>query len=162
MTVRLPPHFCHSGRDFHGCRTEVGGGLRLSCGTLHQGPAAGKPSPTQILGILNNSCDDPNGGDGCLGHLPPYLVMHALCMQTQNKAGASNASSEDDERPTDQKGRTPKTRRRSRRGRARIQDIERPKIHTPPQPRPSAKSLWPFSGMIGIRVLQLRPLQGKS
>ena len=51
VTVRLPPHFCHSGRGFHGCRTEVGG-LRRSCGTLHQGRAAGKPSPTQILGIL--------------------------------------------------------------------------------------------------------------
>ena len=51
VTVRLPPHFRHSGRGFHGCRTEVGG-LRRSCGTLHQGRAAGKPSPTQILGIL--------------------------------------------------------------------------------------------------------------
>ena len=46
MTVRLLPHFRHSGRDFHGCRTEVGG-LRRSCGTLHQGRAAGKPSPTE-------------------------------------------------------------------------------------------------------------------
>ena len=86
---------------------------------------------------------------------PASVVMHVLGMQC---IAIASASSEDEERPDRPKRPKRKTRRRSRRGWVRIRDIERPKIHTPPQPRLLANSLWPFSGMIGTLVLQLRRL----
>ena len=45
VTVRLPPHFCHSGRGFHGCRTEVGGLRRSSAHCIRGVPRANRPQP---------------------------------------------------------------------------------------------------------------------
>ena len=55
---------------------EVGRPGRLSS-AFNEGRTAGRRPWPKTLGDLNNCSDDLNGGGGCLGHLPPYLVMHA-------------------------------------------------------------------------------------
>ena len=57
----------------------------------------------------------------------------------------------------------PKTRKRSRRGWVRIRDINNPRIHTPPQTRPSAKSSWPLPGKsVVVRYAAIAPLSGSA
>ena len=61
------------------CRTQVGG--QDGSGTHCVGSVAGHRPWPKFLGDLNSDIDNPIGGGGCCGHLPPQLVMHALCMQ---------------------------------------------------------------------------------
>ena len=101
---------------------------------FNKGCTAGHRPWPKTLGDLNNSCDDPNGGGGCIVHLPPSLVMHALCMHTtkqQSKEPSEQRREGEEPDQTDQKEpkKNPKTRKRSRRGWVRIRDMKHPRIH---------------------------------
>ena len=106
MTVRLPlPHFpfrvtfCDSAEGSGEEWTAPGDilkGVTLYC----------RPTP-KTLGFLNNCNDHPIGGGGCLGHLPPCVVMHALnaCMQQEatKEPGEATPRRRHQTRPTKKK-----------------------------------------------------------
>ena len=84
--------------------------------------------------------------------------MHDACYSAKaTRSSASKAKNDQTDQRPDQK-RNPKTRRNKGRGWVRIRDIKSPKFHTPPQPMPSVASHWPIPGVIGVLLLQFRPL----
>ena len=120
MTVRLPlPHFpfrvtfCDSAEGSGEEWTAPGDilkGVTLYC----------RPTP-KTLGFLNNCNDHPIGGGGCLGHLPPCVVMHALnaCMQQRNKAKEpkrSNAAKATDQTDQEKPKRNPQNQKEKQKG----------------------------------------------
>ena len=78
VTVRLPspdiPFRSTLCGFAEGCR-----GARMAPGNISKGIALYcRPSPKRSKRLKRQLYDHPNGvGIGCLGHLPPYLVMHA-------------------------------------------------------------------------------------
>ena len=80
---------------------EVGRPGRLSS-AFNEGRTAGRRPWPKTLGDLNNCSDDPNGGGGCLGHLPPSIVMHALCMHTAKQQKRAKRATPPKRTATDQ------------------------------------------------------------
>ena len=127
--------------------------------------------------MLKDNCNDNAlWGDACLAPLPLTHYAFIRCMQaTQKQHGATPPARTTSDRPKTDQEEKPQNQPRSRRGWVRIRDIRHPRIHSPPQPRPSAKSPWPFSGIIGpfysndgalsgiccrFSMLRLHPLAG--
>ena len=79
------------------------------------------------------------------------LCMHYACNNKATKQSEQRREGDNDQtRPTKKNQRkNPKTRKESRRGWVRIRDMKHPRIHTPPQTRPSARSSWPLPGKSG-------------
>ena len=128
---------------------------------------SGTPSLVQNpRNLKDNDSDDLNGGGGCLGHLPPYLVMHALCMlqQKQQRSQAKQRREGDrPDRPRRTKKESPKPEGKTEGGWVRIRDLKHPRIHTPPQPRPSVPRPLPGrSGPLLLSYVAISPLSGSA
>ena len=91
-------------------------------------------------------------------------IMHATA-QNKAKRGAKRATPRRRQtRPTKKEPkRKPQNQKESRRGWVRIRDINNPRIHTPPQPRPSVP--WPLPGRSGpfsLLYVAIAPLSGSA
>ena len=80
---------------------------------LSRGALRAARSTPKTLGDLNNSSDHPNGGGGCIVHLPPSVVMHALYVHATEATKRSNAAKATTTDQTDQKEETPKPERKT-------------------------------------------------
>ena len=106
------------------------------------------------------------GADVLSASLRLLLRMHYACYSNKAKARsrASNAAKATDQ--TDQKRtkkENPKTRKKRRRGWVRIRDLKHPRIHTPPQPRPSVPRPLPGrSGLFSLLYVAIAPLSGSA
>ena len=119
VTVRLPPHSLHSGRDFHGCRKRVGESGRI-CAALYQGRCTGlRPTPKNLGSLKTIMMIILMVGVAVLATSHRVLLcMHYACYSTRSNKGAkrSNASVEDsDERP-DRPKRNPQNQNGNQKG----------------------------------------------
>ena len=83
--------------------------------TYYLGACCGLPSLAQKPRRLkDNSCDNPSGGGGCLGQLPPCVVMQALHVLAAQQGAAPRRRRKT--RPTKDQKRNPKTKKNQRKG----------------------------------------------
>ena len=83
-TVAVPP-LPFPARALRGCGGKWGAGWTTPGGISKGATLFCRPTP-EVLGGLNTIVMmNLMGGGGCLGHLPPCLVTHALCMHQDIK-----------------------------------------------------------------------------
>ena len=129
VTVRLPPHSLHSGRDFHGCRKRVGESGRI-CAALYQGRCTGlRPTPKNLGSLKTIVIIILVVGVAVLAtsHRLSLCMLYA-CKATKARSRAKQRlrRGQRPTRPKKEPKKDPKTRKRGRRGWVRIRDINNP------------------------------------
>ena len=112
----VAPHSCHSGPRFERLPDRSGGAETILWHIFKGVPRDIVLSPKN-LGNQNNCSSDPIGGGGCLGHLPPSLIMHSLheCSATKAKERRLHRGRRKDRPRTDQE-KNPQNRKKQRKG----------------------------------------------
>ena len=93
------------------------------------------------------------------------LCMHYACNSAKQSRAkrATPRRRQRPDRPKKDQERKPQNQKEGRRGWVRIRDMKHPRIHTPPQTRPSAKSPWPLPGRsVVVRYVAIAPLSGSA
>ena len=111
VTVWLPPHSLHSGRDFHGGQKRVGESGRI-CAALYQGRCKGlRPTPKNLGSLKTIVVMILVAGVAVLATSRRILLcMHDACNKNKQP---SEQRREGDNDQTDQKEETPKPERKA-------------------------------------------------
>ena len=123
LAYRRPQHLCDSTvaspllsfGPWFSRQPDRSGGVETVLRHIASGACRGQTVPNPNPRNLKGSHDDyPNGGGGCLGHLPPSLITHAFCMLcTKQSEPRREGDNDRPDRPKRSQRKNPKTRKKA-------------------------------------------------